>query len=83
MNTDVQIRQRHARCAFSDADVVLPEVEVLALWCDQSAWLTAWGAKVFDDLVQEATESGKRKRRTSFVRVKNANHLVSSLSRLI
>ena len=78
MSTDLGVRRRHARCAFSDADAVLPQVEVLALWCDQSVYLTAWGAKVFHELVQEAPEAGKKKRQTSFVRVKDANHFVSS-----
>ena len=78
MGTDLGIRQRHARCAFSDADAVLPEVEILAIWCDQSVWLNAWAVKVFHELVQEAPEAGKKKRQTSFVRVKDANHFVSS-----
>ena len=78
MGTDLGIRQRHARCALSDADAVLPKVEVLALWCDQTVWITAWGAKIFHELVQEAPEAGKKKRRTSFVRVKDANHFASS-----
>lgn len=80
MGSELGPRQRHAHVAFSDADAVLPEVEILALWCDQSVWLTAWGAKVFHDLAQEAPEAGKKKRQTSFVRVKNANHFVSFYS---
>lgn len=74
--TDDGIRQRHARCAFFDADAVLPDVDILALWCDQSVWLTAWGAKVFQDLVRAPAEPGQRKRKTTFLKVENANHFV-------
>lgn len=77
MGTDMAIRQRHARCAFSNADAVLPDVELLVFWCDQSVWFTTWGAKVFDDLVSEAPVEGKRKRPASIFRIRGANHCVS------
>ncbi|GJE91055.1 hypothetical protein PsYK624_072030 [Phanerochaete sordida] len=76
MGTDEGIRKRHARVAFFDADAVLPDVDILALSCDQSAWLNTWGAKVFLDMAEEAAERGKRKRRAAFLRVRNANHFV-------
>ncbi|EKM49951.1 uncharacterized protein PHACADRAFT_130381 [Phanerochaete carnosa HHB-10118-sp] len=79
MGTDDSIRQKYARRTFSDADAVFPDVDVLFLWCDQSVWLTAWGAKIFQDLVAEAAEPGKKKRKTAFLRVKGVNHLVSPL----
>ncbi|EKM49940.1 uncharacterized protein PHACADRAFT_213720 [Phanerochaete carnosa HHB-10118-sp] len=74
--TDARIRQRHARRAFLDADAVLPDVDLLVLWCDQSVWLTIWGVKVFDNLASEEVEPGKRKRRASLLRVRDANHFV-------
>ncbi|GJE91026.1 hypothetical protein PsYK624_071740 [Phanerochaete sordida] len=76
MGTDMAIRQRHARCAFSDADAVLPNVELLVFWCDQSVWFNTWGAKVFGDLVSEAPSEGKRKRAASIFRIRGANHCI-------
>lgn len=77
MGTDPSIHQRNSHRAFSDADAVLPNVELVAFWCDQSVWTTAWGAKVFLDLAQEPADPGKKKRKTSFVRIWGANHFVS------
>ncbi|GJE91056.1 alpha/beta hydrolase [Phanerochaete sordida] len=74
MATDPAIRAQHAHTAFCDAGAVLPDVDVLALWCDQSVWLTAWAAKVFQDFVRRPAEPGKRKRNMAFLRVNNANH---------
>lgn len=74
--TDLQIRRRLARRAFSDADAVLPDVDVVTLWCDQSVWHTVWGAKVCKELIEEPAEPSKKKRRVSLVKVENANHFV-------
>lgn len=76
MGTDMAIRQRHARGAFSDRDAVLPDVELLVFWCDQSVWFTTWGAKVFGDLVSQPADAGKRKRPARLLKIKNANHCI-------
>ncbi|GJE91054.1 alpha/beta hydrolase [Phanerochaete sordida] len=76
MDTTDEIRQAHARCAFMDADAVLPDVDVLSLWCDSSKWSNVWGAKVIDGFVRAAPERGKRKRNMSHVKIENANHFV-------
>lgn len=77
MGTDPAIRAQHAYTAFCDAGAVLPDVDVLALWCDQSVWLTAWAAKIFQDFACRPAEPRKRKRSMAFLRVRNANHFVS------
>ncbi|GJE91098.1 hypothetical protein PsYK624_072470 [Phanerochaete sordida] len=74
MATDARIHVAHARRACFDADAVLPRVDVLALWCDQTVWLCTWGAKVFQDFMREPAEAGKRKRRMASLRVRNVNH---------
>ena len=78
MATDLSIRRKHALRAFNDAGAVLPDVEVQQLWCNNSVWLTAWGAKVFHEFAAPPADAGKKKRKTSFTIVKDANHFVSS-----
>ncbi|EKM53112.1 uncharacterized protein PHACADRAFT_197542 [Phanerochaete carnosa HHB-10118-sp] len=59
MTTDEAIRRRHTRCTYLDADAVLPNVDIVFLFCEE-----------------EAAEPGKRKRKTTFQRLKNANHFL-------
>ena len=78
LQTSPEIHARHTRCAFLDADAVLPDVEIVALWCDRSMWMTVWGARALEELLREEPGAGKRKRPTSLVKLENANHFVSN-----
>lgn len=77
LTTADEIHQNNTRRTFLDADAVLSEVDVIALWCDRSIWLCLWGEKVLEDLLQEKPAAGKRKRRVSVLKLANANHFVS------
>lgn len=72
------IHRLNARRAFMGEDQVLPDVEVLALWCDRSVYISVWGAKVLDELVQEGVREGKHVRSVSISRIPGANHFVGS-----
>ncbi|EKM52027.1 uncharacterized protein PHACADRAFT_262480 [Phanerochaete carnosa HHB-10118-sp] len=76
VNTDRGIHQRHAHATFSDAEAVLPDVEVAVWWCDQTFWMAVWGAKVFEDFIKEEPDAGKRKREAWIFKVKDANHFL-------
>ncbi|GJE91645.1 hypothetical protein PsYK624_077950 [Phanerochaete sordida] len=76
VNADPCTLRRHARTMFLDADAVLPEVEVVAVWCDQTFWLAVWGAKVVKEFIDEQPDAGKRKRKASMLMVKDANHFL-------
>ena len=71
------VREGHFRRTFLDADAVLPNVKIVALWCDRSVWITLWSARALDELLQEGPVPGQRKRETSLVKIENANHFVS------
>ncbi|EKM57442.1 uncharacterized protein PHACADRAFT_138618 [Phanerochaete carnosa HHB-10118-sp] len=77
--TNEAIHRAHAHRTFSDADAVLPGVDILCLYCDHTPWTSTWGAKMFQDLASEAADPGKKKRKTAFLRLQNANHFVSPL----
>ena len=77
LQTRPEIHERHTRCTFLDADLVLPDVEVVALWCDRSPWVTVWAAKVLEELLHQERDRGKRRMPTSLVKLENANHFVS------
>ncbi|GJE91030.1 hypothetical protein PsYK624_071780 [Phanerochaete sordida] len=74
MTVAVEVMQRHARCAFMDANAVLPDVEMVAMWCDSAVWVAVWGAKVVDGFMKEQSELGKRKRSIELVKIENSNH---------
>ncbi|GJE91644.1 alpha/beta hydrolase [Phanerochaete sordida] len=76
VNTDSSIHLRHARTTFSDADAVLPRVEVIVWWCDCTFWMALWGAKVFAEFIKEEPSAGKRKRSASMLKLKDANHFL-------
>ena len=67
----------YMRRALLDADAVLPNVDVVALWCDQSIWLCVWAAQVLTDTLKEEPVAGGRRRHTNIVRLEGANHFVS------
>ena len=68
----------NARRALLDADAVLPRVDAVALWCDQSVWICVQGTQALRDLAGEEPAPGRRKRRVSFRKLENANHFVSA-----
>ncbi|EKM53111.1 uncharacterized protein PHACADRAFT_124572 [Phanerochaete carnosa HHB-10118-sp] len=74
--TDEKIHHKYAHCAFSDAGAVLPDVNILYLAAAQAPWASMWGAKVAEELIGEAADQGKKKRKATFLRLKGANHLV-------
>ena len=76
----LSVHARRARRIFLDADAVLPDAKVVALWCDSSIRETLWAAKVLDELLREEPEPGKRQREASLVRIADANHTVSNIS---
>lgn len=78
LGTNPEIHQRNTYHTFFDAANTLPEVDVVAFWCDRSAWSLVWGAKALDDIRKQESVTGKHKRRISFLKIKDANHLVSS-----
>lgn len=81
MKVDLGILKINAHRCIASRDLVLPDVDILALWCDRSVFICLWGAKVLDDLIREAAGSaGEQKRKISILRVSGANHFnVSSV----
>ncbi|EKM52061.1 uncharacterized protein PHACADRAFT_128196 [Phanerochaete carnosa HHB-10118-sp] len=75
MQASPSLHERHLRRTFLDADAVLPDVKVVALWCDRSVYATIWSAKVLHELLQEQPAPGQRMRNTSLVKIENANHI--------
>ena len=73
----VGVLKGYMRRALLDADAILPNVDVVALWCDQSVWLCVWSAQVLADTLKEEPVAGGRKRRTNIVKLEGANHFVS------
>lgn len=73
---------QNAHRALLDADAVLPGVDGVALWCDQSAWICVWGMRVLQDFLEREPAPGKRKRQISVKRLENANHFVSACSNI-
>ncbi|EKM52062.1 uncharacterized protein PHACADRAFT_212658 [Phanerochaete carnosa HHB-10118-sp] len=69
------VYERHFRRTFLDADVVLPGVNIVALWCDRSVYTMVWSAKVLHELLQEQLPPGQRMRNTSLIKLENANHV--------
>lgn len=69
--------QANVRRALLDADAVLPGVDAVALWCDQSVWICVWGTRVLQDVLEEEPAPGKRRRPVSIKKIENANHFVS------
>ncbi|EKM50240.1 uncharacterized protein PHACADRAFT_264862 [Phanerochaete carnosa HHB-10118-sp] len=69
------VRTSHFRRTFLEADTVLPDVKVVALWCDRSVWMLVWSAKVLHELLQEQSGLGQRKRNASLIKIGNANHV--------
>lgn len=72
-----EVLQANARRALCEADV-LPGVDVVALWCDESVWLCVWGAKMLQDVLAEESVESERKRLAGLVRLEGANHFVSA-----
>ncbi|KIP10561.1 hypothetical protein PHLGIDRAFT_495392 [Phlebiopsis gigantea 11061_1 CR5-6] len=70
------VLRRCVRRTLLDGGAVLPDVNVVVLWCDQSIWMCVWAAQVLVDTLQEAPVDGGRKRWTDIVRVENANHFI-------
>lgn len=63
------------RRAVLNADVALPNVKFVALWCDRTIWMSLWSAKVLAGLLQEITPPGWRVRETVLVKIDDANHI--------
>ncbi|EKM49942.1 uncharacterized protein PHACADRAFT_264395 [Phanerochaete carnosa HHB-10118-sp] len=76
LTVDMAIHRKHAHGTFFDADAVLPNADLLYLFCEQTMWTSIWSAKVVQDLIGKAADPGKKKRDVSFLRVKDANHFV-------
>jgi hypothetical protein len=76
LQTSEQIRENNARRAFLDANLVLPHVAVVMLWCDQTVWISLWAVKYLQELLDEETAPCKKKRDVTFVQIQNSNHFV-------
>lgn len=74
--TSREIHEMNARRTFLDADSVLPNVGIVALWCDQGPWLCVWAVKLLQDILEEEPADGKRKRPVSLFKIHDANHFV-------
>ena len=78
--TSEEIHARNTARALFDAADILPDVGVLALWCDSSPWVTVLAAKSLDCMrSQTPTDSNRRVRALSMVKINNANHMVSHI----
>lgn len=75
MQTDDAILQRNARRSLFGTNLILPDVGILALWCDRAPYTNIWGAKTLHDMLREADPTNQR--RISLLRIENANHFVS------
>ncbi|EKM49941.1 uncharacterized protein PHACADRAFT_178573 [Phanerochaete carnosa HHB-10118-sp] len=76
MTTNEAIRRRHARCTYFDADAVLPNVDIVFLFCEEGTWSGMWGTKVVQDFIEVAADPGKKKRKVTFQGLKNASHFI-------
>ena len=76
--TAPQVYAKNARRALLDCGMVLPDIDVVTLWCNQSMWLCVWGTRTLHDLLQQVPASGAKKREVSFVKIdgEGANHCV-------
>lgn len=78
LHTAEEIHQRNARRAFLNAEMVLPDVDVVALWCDQTPWLPLWGIKHLHDILLEKPDTDSKKREVTFleIQLEDNNHFV-------
>ena len=76
LQTAGEIHQQNVHRAFLQPDLVLPSVDVVALWCDKSVWVCLWAVKFLQELLEQGSAAGKANRQVQFLEVKNANHFV-------
>lgn len=77
--TNQEIHSRNTTRALFDVANILPDVAVLALWCDSSPWTTVLAGKALDCMrIQAPASLNQRKRPLTMVKIENANHMVSS-----
>jgi hypothetical protein len=65
--------------APQNAELAWPNVEFRYVWCDQSVWMMPLSAWSFRAEMEQAGKDGKRIRTHSVVRMRGANHCVSTI----
>lgn len=66
-----------AMCGTAAGGDALSNVDVLVLWCDMTHSLGLFAAKHLENMLAAAVCQGKCIRKTEFVKVEEANHMVS------
>ena len=64
-----------AELALYDTQGAWKDLKLVLMWCDRSAWLTVWGAKIVADRMRSG---GENMRKMQLVKLEDANHFVSN-----
>jgi hypothetical protein len=62
------------------ASEVLPQLEVLYIWCTRAQWYCLYGMIETERQYKEQVKQGRKVRPIRFVKIEGANHFVSLLS---